>query len=333
MSRRVLVVRSDNCGDVILAGPAVRAVATTSEVVLLTGPRSAGAGDLLPGVDETATLRLPWIDPDPIPWKPGDAALLQRFVEKLDCQEAVVLTSFHQSALPLALLLREAGVGRITAVSEDFPGNLVDVRSRPAVRLHEVERNLAVAADAGYILAATDDGRLQVSERTVSPPADADVVVHPGASVPTRAIPHEVATAAVRALAAEGHRVAVTGSPNERSLTAAVAGRHGLDLGGCTDLRELAALLRGTAVVVCGNTGVAHLAAAVSTPVVSFFAPVMSWDQWRPYGVPTRRIGDQSAACAGTRARACPAPGHPCVSGVDVHAVVAAVAQLMGAQR
>src|SRR4029450_13526865 len=120
----------------------------------------------------------------------------------------------------------------------------------------------------------------QTAVGAARPPASGRVGLPPGAPVPPPAIPHEVATAAVRALAAEGHRVAVTGSPNERSLTAAVAGRHGLDLGGCTDLRELAALLRGTAVVVCGNTGVAHLAAAVSTPVVSFFAPAMRWDQW-----------------------------------------------------
>jgi ADP-heptose:LPS heptosyltransferase len=136
----------------------------------------------------------------------------------------------------------------------------------------------------------------------------------------------------VRALTAAGYRVLVTGSACERHLTAQVAGKCGVDLGGRTDLRTLAAVLDGAAVVIVGNTGPAHLAAAVGTPVVSLFAPVVPAARWAPYGVPTVLLGDQHAPCRDTRARLCPVPGHPCLSGVHPADVVNAVASLLKAR-
>jgi ADP-heptose:LPS heptosyltransferase len=101
-----------------------------------------------------------------------------------------------------------------------------------------------------------------------------------------------------------------------------------VDLGGRVDLAGLAGVLAGAEVVVVGNTGPAHLAAAVGTPVVSLFAPVVPAVRWRPWGVRHVLLGDQEAACAGSRARVCPVPGHPCLDGVPVEEVVAAVGAL-----
>lgn len=335
---RVLVARLDNAGDVLLAGPAVRAVAAAGRgVVLLAGPHGAAAARLLPGVDEVLTWRAPWIDPEPEPVDRAACDALVAAVRAAGVGEAVVLTSFHQAALPLALLLRFAGVGRITALSEDYPGALLDVRHRlPGGEpdLPEAERALSVARAAGFALPAGDDGRLAVR----GPLPDAAgltgpgryVVVHPGASVPARAYPPERCAEAVTALAAAGHRVVVTGGPGETALTAAVAGTRGTDLGGRTPLPLLAAVLAGADAVVVGNTGPAHLAAAVGTPVVSLFAPTVPAGRWAPYGVPTVLLGDQDAPCRGSRARTCPVPGHPCLAGVPASAVVAAVDVLAG---
>jgi ADP-heptose:LPS heptosyltransferase len=101
-----------------------------------------------------------------------------------------------------------------------------------------------------------------------------------------------------------------------------------VDLGGATDLAGLAAVLDGAAVVVSGNTGPAHLAAAVGTPVVSIFAPVVPAARWRPWGVPVALLGDQDVPCAGCRARVCPFEGQPCLAPVTVDAVLTAVEQL-----
>jgi ADP-heptose:LPS heptosyltransferase len=80
--------------------------------------------------------------------------------------------------------------------------------------------------------------------------------------------------------------VAVTGSAAERELTAFVAGDDGVDLGGATTFAGLARVLAAADAVVVGNTGPAHLAAAVGTPVVSVFAPTVPAVRWRPWRVP-----------------------------------------------
>jgi ADP-heptose:LPS heptosyltransferase len=344
VSRTVLVARLDNAGDVLLQGPMVRAVAAGADrVVFLAGPVGAEAAALLPGVDEVWTWACPWILADPPQVDPADLAALAERVRGLAPDEAVVSTSFHQSPLPLALVLRTAGVPRVSAISVDYPGALLDIRHSVDDDLPEPERALSLARAAGFDLPPGDDGRLAV--RRPLPPAPHEpghpfgpgglepgyIVLHPGASAPARAWPREHCAEAVEALADAGHRVVVTGGPAERELTAFVAGRRGVDLGGRTGLAEMAAVLDGAAAVVVGNTGPAHLAAAVGTPVVSLFAPVVPAERWAPYGVPTVLLGDQFAPCRGTRARACPVPGHPCLASVSPADVVAAVEKLVSA--
>ena len=337
MSRHVLVARQDSVGDVLLAGPAVRAVAAgAGRVTLLCGPRGRDAARLLPGVDEVVVAHASWIDAEPERVTRAKVDALVDRLTDLELDQALILTSFHQSPLPLALLLRMAGVPTIAAVSVDYPGSLLDVRHRVDEDVHEVERSLSLAATLGYRLPEGDDGRLAVRR---DPGANVPhlerpyVVVHPGASVPARAWAPERHAALVEALAAEGRRVVVTGGTAERPLTARVAGGRRpedrvVDLGGRVDLAGLAEVLAGAEVVVVGNTGPAHLAAAVGTPVVSLFAPVVPAVRWRAWGVRQVLLGDQAAACAGSRARVCPVAGHPCLDGVPVEEVVAAVGAL-----
>jgi ADP-heptose:LPS heptosyltransferase len=332
--RSVLVARLDNAGDVLLAGPAVRAVAAGARrVTLLCGPAGQAAAGLLPGVDEVLTFEAPWV---PFEAPPVDRAAVDDLVDRLAARRldaGVVLTSFHQSPLPLALLLRMAGVPRLGAVSVDYPGSLLDVRHRVDDDVHEVDRSLSLVRAMGFELPPGDDGRLAVRRPlpTLRPFDKPYVVVHPGASVPAREWWPERATALVDALVERRWRVAVTGAASEAALTAAVAGppRPGVvDLGGATDLSGLAGVLDGAAVVVAGNTGPAHLAAAVGTPVVSIFAPVVPAMRWQPFGVPVALLGDQGVPCAGCRARVCPVPGQPCLAPVTVDAVLTAVEKL-----
>lgn len=334
-----LVARLDSAGDVLLQGPAVRAVAAGSRrVSFLCGPRGAASAELLPNVDELLVFRAEWIDPEPEPLsRPAIDELVAR-VAALAPDAAVILTSFHQSPLPLALLLRLAGVERVGAISEDYPGSLLDVRHRVADDVHEVERSLSLAAAMGFSLPAGDDGRLRVRRRAMLPPeVDAHrpyVVVHPGAAAPARAWSPGRHAELVERLLASGRRVVVTGSSEESRLTALVAGRprpEVLLLAGCTPLPVLAEVLAAADAVVVGNTGPAHLAAAVGTPLVSLFAPVVPAARWRPWRVAHALLGQQDAACAGSRARVCPVPGHPCLDGVSAAEAAAAVEALAGA--
>jgi ADP-heptose:LPS heptosyltransferase len=331
---RVLAVRLDSDGDVLLTGPAVRALGALGPVDVLASPQGARAAALLPGVDEVLTFDAPWSGYRPAVFDPAAVAQMVGAVADRRYARAVVFTSAHQSPLPTALLLRMAGVQHVAATSEDYPGSLLDVRHRRPEGLHEVEAALDLAHAAGGHLPAGDDGRLAV--RGPLPRADdlvpggPYVVLHPGASVPARAPRPDDARTLAAALAAAGWPVVVTGGPTERGLTAHVCGDVPavVDLRGRTDLPTLAAVLAGATVVVVGNTGPAHLAAAVGTPVVSLFAPVVPADRWAPYGVPTVLLGDQATACAGSRARECPVAGHPCLAGVDPADVVAAVGRL-----
>lgn len=346
---RVLVARLDSMGDVLLSGPALRAAANGSrpdgsrpnDVVMLCGPEGASAAGMLPGVTQIHTWASPWIVNPAPPVTPDLSNGLIDFVRNSRIQEAVILTSFHQSPLPLALLLRLAGVQRITGASTDYAGSLLDVRLKPGEDFPEDQpeavRALTIAEAGGFVLPDGDDGKLRVLSH---PDPDATVeelaqdgpyiVVHPGAAAPARAWPALHNAATVELLEAYGHRVVVTGGPGEASLTATVAGPYARNLGGETSLGTLAAVLAGAAVVVTGNTGPAHLAAAVGTPVVCLFAPVVPAIRWAPYGVPLELLGDQDAACRNTRARTCPVAGHPCLSSVTPEQVVEAVERLLG---
>jgi len=294
---RVLCVRLDNEGDVLLAGPAVRAVAAGAQrVTLLCGPRGHQAARLLPGVDEVLAWRAPWIDPEPDPVDPAAVDALVADVAARRFDRALIFGSWHQSPLPTALLLRLAGVSWIGATSVDYPGSLLDLRHRIDDDVHEVRRGLDLARSAGYELPAGDDGRLRVA---VAPSARRrGVVVHPGASVEARTWAPERMAETVAALAAAGEEVLVTGAPCERELTARVAGSHAADLGGQTSFAQLAEVLGGARAVVVGNTGPAHLAAAMGTPVVSVFAPTIPAVRWRPFGVPHELVAMETATVA-----------------------------------
>lgn len=336
MSRHTLVVRLDSLGDVVVCGPAVRAVAAGSDrLTFLAGPRGAAAARLLPGVDAVEEFAAPWVLADPAPVDPASVDEVVQRVRALAVDHAVVLTSFHQSALPTALVLRLAGVRRVSAVSVDYPGSLLDDRIAPPPDDPEPLRMTAIAAAAGYRLPPGDDGglRLRPLPEVTVPVTRPYVVVHPGADAPTRALPAHLAVESVRALDAAGFDVVVTGSAGEarRNSVVAASADHAVDLSGHLDVAGLAAVIAGARAVVCGNTGPGHLAAAVGTPVVSVFAPVVPARRWAPYGPAVAVLGDQTAACRDTRARHCPVEGHPCVSGLSAGDVLAAVRKLTGA--
>jgi ADP-heptose:LPS heptosyltransferase len=331
----VLAARLDNAGDVLLAGPAVRAIASRAgRVTFVASGAGAPAARLLPGVDDVLEFDAPWVGFDPPAVDASAVDAFVRAVAQARVDAAFVFTSSHQSPLPLALLLRLAGVPWIGATSRDYPGSLLDLRRRPSpTGEHEVDRALAVVNAAGFSLPTGDHGELALRDPLPAwRPFDAPyVVVHPGASVAARGYDAVRAARLVDLLVADGWCVALTGGAAERDLTASVAGvpRAAVrDLAGATDLAELAGVIAGASVVVCGNTAPAHVAAAVATPVVSIFAPVVPAERWQPWRVPTVLLGEQDIECAGCRARTCPLPSQRCLEAVTPEVVAAAVATL-----
>jgi heptosyltransferase-3 len=328
---RVLAVRLDSDGDVLITGPAIRALANTADRLdVLVSPAGRAAAELLPGIAELLTFDAPWSGYRPASVDQSQIRALTRNLRRRRYSRAVIFTSFHQSPLPMALLARLARIPFVAATSVDYPGSLLDLRhQRPEG--HEVQAALDLAVAAGGRLPARDDGRLRVKALAAPAlplPASRYVVVHPGASVPSRSLQPAHAESIVNALGGAGWPVVVTGGPADRGLSAATAGQHAMDLSGRTDLPTLAAVIAAAECLVVGNTGPAHLAAAVGTPVVSLFSPVVPLERWAPYGVPTIVLGDQQQACRDSRARDCPIPGHPCLSSITPDEVVTAVDRL-----
>src|ERR687885_505621 len=175
--RRVLAVRLDNLGDVLVTTPAIHAIKQSlpmlargvpgANLTLLASPVGAQAGRLNPDIDEVIVYEAPWMDP----WHrlPQDADREQRMIATIKEREfdgAIIFTSFRQSALPAAYLCYLAGIPLRVAASIDGPGSLLTTRHRHPERLmHEVERGLDLVGSVGL----TTDERdlvLAVPERS-----------------------------------------------------------------------------------------------------------------------------------------------------------------------
>ena len=149
---------------------------------------------------------------------------------------------------------------------------------------HEVERWGRLLSESGI---PADPARLDVEapDRPVPPAARDATVLHPGAASAARRWPPERFAAVAASEHRAGRNVIVTGGPTEVELARWLARTAGLPgeavFAGRTDVLELAALVGGAGVVVCGDTGVAHLATALGTPSVVLFGPV-SPDRWGP---------------------------------------------------
>lgn len=329
--KRVLVARQDNNGDVLLVGPAIRAIAARAHVTMLCGPRGSAAAGLLPGIADILVREAEWIDAEP---HAIDRASTMRFVADMAARrfdEAIIFTSFHQSPLPLALLARMAGIKRIGAISVDYPGSLLDVRHIVDDDVHEVERALSLVHAMGYHVPLDDDRRLRMRDLPAScAPFSSYIVVHPGCTVPARAwFPHRNAQL-VFELTQIGYNVVVTGGAAERELTSYVAGNSScaIDLGGKTTFAQFSALVRDAQAVICGNTAATHVASATATPVVEIFPPTVPAIRFHPWMVPYELLGDQNISCKGCRARRCPFETQPCLDVVHVKDVIAALERL-----
>lgn len=304
---RLLVVRPDNLGDVLLAGPAIaalRSAAPNARLDLLASPAGAPAAALLPDVDEAVVASVSWqqiATTAPSVSAPSDSELVTRIAAR-HYDAAVVLTSFSQSPWPAGCALQRAAVPVRAGTSKEFGGTaLTHWVPAPEDELHQVDRALHVLRRLGVTAAgaAAPMLRAQVPPRGRAAaraalaaaglaPDEPYVVMLPGASCPSRRWQPDRFRAAAADLAGKGLPVAVSGPPAERDLVnTVVSGAPGVvGLAGALDVPGLAGLLAGAAVAVTNNSGGMHLADAVGTPVVALFAGTEDEDQFRPRSVP-----------------------------------------------
>ena len=341
--RRLLAVRVDNLGDVLMTTPALAAAAASVpglHVSLLGGPGAVALAPHLGMVDEVIPARVPWVRHEGEDAAVDDQALVARLAAgRFDA--AVIFTVCTQSALPAAMLCRLAGIPLRLAHSRENPYELLtDWAPEPDLDLararHEVRRQLDLVARVGW---RVGDERLRFALR----PADqarvdallADegaplVVVHVGASAPSRRWPPERFGQAADAIAAAtGARIVFTGSAGEAPLveSARAAMRApSSSLAGRLSLGELGALVARARLVLTNNSGPAHLAAALGTPVVDLYA--LTNPQHTPWQVPARVLSHDVPCRHCLRSR-CPQGHHACLLGVPPQAAADAALALL----
>src|SRR6266702_7999292 len=206
-AQRILAIRLDNLGDVLVTTPAIHAIKAslpTIELSLLTSPVGAQVARLNPDIDEVIVYEAPWMDPwHRLPQNSKREQQVIAMVKERQFDGAIIFTSYHQSSLPAAYLCYLADIPLRLAASIDGPGSLLTTRHKhPERMMHEVERGLDLVGAIGLtthernlVLKVPDAARAFVFDLLTALKVDKWrplVVVHPGGSMPARTYPPEM---------------------------------------------------------------------------------------------------------------------------------------------
>lgn len=344
-AKHILAVRLDNIGDVVMLGPALRAVKETSpraRLTLLASPGGATAVPLLPWVDEVITWRTIWQDVGGrIPFDPARERELINLLAGRKFDAALIFTSFSQTPHTPGYACYLAGIPLRAGESKEFGGSTLTTELRAAAdELHQAERNLRlvehlgfVARERGLAVIIPDEARQAVPSLLERAGLDASapfILLHPGASAHARRYPAERFGIVARHLSGRVMPVLVTGVERESALIEELRQHapaiHCL-LGGTT-LAEYAALVEQATLVICNDSLPMHLADAVGTPAVILFSGTDYEEQWCPRAIPYRLLR-RHTACHPCYLFECPI-GLPCLD-IAPEKVVEAVETLLPA--
>ncbi len=350
-ARRILAVRLDTIGDVLMTAPALRALkdgAPERRVTVLTSATGGEAARLVPEVDDVIVYDAPWLKATAAR---SDAMADRAMVVRLRGEAfdaAVIFTVFSQSPLPAAMLCYLADIPLRLAHCHENPYQLLtdwieDPEPAKSIR-HEVRRQLDLVAAVGF---RTTDERLSLRV-----PADAMsraeetlasmgleigqlwVLIHVGGTASSRRYPPDLfAEVADRVMVELGCAVVISGGPQERAIIADVRSRMrspSRALPVTPSLADFAALVSVAPLLICSNSGPVHVAAALGTPVVDLYA--LTNPQHTPWGVP-HRVLSHDVPCKWCYRSVCPQGHQNCLRLVAPGEVVAAAAQLLGESR
>lgn len=353
-AQRVLCVRLDNMGDVLMTTPAIRAIRAANparHITLLGSPAGVRVAAHVPEIDTTIRYDAPWVK-NARTHESGtdvDRSLIEVLAaHRFDA--AVIFTAYSQSPIAAALVCRMAGIPLRLAHCRENPYLLLTdwvAETEPARQLrHEVERQLDLVErfaprpnDLRLSFRVLERDRKSLAARlreTGVDPAARRIVVHPGASAPSRRWPAARFAQTVRELVRRQHRpLVLTGDASESALVADVVAAAGSstevhDLSGRLTLGELGALIEGADLLVANNTGPVHIAAALGTAVVDLYA--LTNPQHTPWRVPARVL-NRDVPCRNCYRSVCPNGTHACLAGVEPHEAVDAALALLSARR
>ena len=346
-ARSILCVRLDSLGDVLMCTPALRALKHARpgrKLTLFTSPGGAAAAPHIPELDAVIAHAAPWMKASSVDGPGTDRDCIAR-LEREAFDGAVILTSYTQSALPAALMCYLAGIPLRLAHCRENPYQLLtdwagEPDGMPSPR-HEVQRQLDLVAMVG---ASAGDTRLSfrvfdadlasVSKKLREFGIDPEkrfVVLHPGASAPSRRYPARHWGALLRLLANRiGCPPVLTGSASEATMIDEIRSASGVpavSLAGRLTLGELGATLKLAALLISNNTAPVHIAAAVGTPLVDLYA--LTNPQHTPWQVP-HKVLYHDVPCRNCLKSVCPQGHHDCLEKLAPALVADTVWDLLG---
>lgn len=330
--KSILVLRALQLGDMLCAVPALRALrraAPRARIALVGLPWAAAfAARFDSYVDEF--IEFPGYPG--LPERAVDVRALPAFFESIQARRFELAVQLHgsgshvNSVTALFGAERSAGFFMPGDPRPDPEGFVPYPRSGTEVeRLLSLTEALGAPGDTALEFPLREDDQAQwrsLSARHDLVPGGF-VCVHPGARWPSRRWFPERFAAVADALASRGLSIVLTGSEAERPLTAAVAAamrrREAVDLAGRTSLGGLAALLSHAKLLVCNDTGVSHVAAAlgVRSVVVATGSDVA---RWSPQDGGRHKVISVHVDCRPCDYFECPI-GHPCAADVTVERV------------
>jgi ADP-heptose:LPS heptosyltransferase len=347
--RRLVVVKPDHLGDVLLASPALHALRRhfpDASITLAVGPRSAEIARRLPDVDRVVVVPFPGLDPATQPGVVARWALLARVARRWrgSFDVGVLLRDdFYWGAM----LLAAAGIPRRIGTAFPHCAPFLTQTAPPARHVSAAAQHLQVVAlltGAGpppmhwtpgqsLRVAPRDASReaAQARQQAGLPSTEPYLLLHPGAGVPVKLWTAEHWAAVLRTLRARsGLRTLLVAGANEQHLIAPILRQGGgaaLALSAAPGLDLLAALMRDARLVLGVDSGPLHLAVALDVPSVRLYGPVDP-RVYGPWGDPGRHRWVASrmlcAPCDRLHWDALQLPWHPCVRRLPPGAVAEA---------
>ncbi|WP_066640179.1 glycosyltransferase family 9 protein [Bordetella sp. H567] len=338
--RRIAIFRALQLGDMLCSVPALRALRQHSPDAHVTLIGLDNAGPFVRRFHRYVDELLPFPGIPAFPEQPARPDALPALYREAQARRFDLAVQLHGSgtlSLPIVRALgARAHAGFVPRADMARPGRLMpwpDHLPEP-LRYTDLMRFLGVPVHSDALelpLSAEDrdEARLLASQARFDP--ERTVFVHPGARLRSRRWPAERYAQVAAALTRQGWRIAVTGSDGERALTAEVlqaAGPTAVDLTGRTSLGGLAALLSRAPLLVCNDTGVSHIAAAVGTRSV-VVACGSDTHRWAPLDHARHTVIADYPPCRPCAHEDCPI-GHVCALNVSVAAVLQAIAAKLG---
>lgn len=287
--KKILCIRTDNMGDLVMSIPAIRALQQTlsCSITLLTSFVAAPVANFIPEIANTLTYRAPW---NRLNTSPADTAAIIKKVRDQHFDAAVIFTVYSQNPLPAAMLAFMAGIPERLAYCRENPYGLLTrwlPDSEPYSFIqHQVKRDLnlvkavgATTTDERLTLHIPDSSKTAVETKLRSAGLNLNekwIIMHAGVSEEKRTYPQESWIEAGRKIIEQfGLQLVFTGTAPETDSIKAICtsiGAKAFDLSGSLRLEEFVTLIRRSALVISVNTATVHLAAAVNTPVVVLYA-------------------------------------------------------------